>query len=139
MTCTPWDLEPRFGPDLHGTNISVVLTTVFYQPGQHLCHTEIHDQPVFTNCVLQKGNPSHSVLQGLYQHVHGQHWIVMTKETRTFPRSPPEMQGLYKVVDACSGIAAVTEEPVEHPSVATLKPTNGFMHGNSKGRPFPAS
>ena len=104
-----WDLEPRFGPDLHGYPVSVVLNTLIYQPGKHLCYSEIHKQNVFTNCVFQRGAQSHTILEGLFQVHDGQFWILMTQDTRTFPRAPLAMQGLYNIVDACSGIAAVTK------------------------------
>jgi len=107
MLTTPWDLEPILGPQLDGQQISLVLTTAFYQPGQHLCHTFIHQQPIFTDCIIQRNHAFHTVLQGTLRFKDGISWLCMTPDTRCFPRAMPEMQGLYKVVDACSGISAV--------------------------------
>ena len=60
-----------------------------------------------TNCILQRGQPCHTVLQGVLTKEQGHWWIKMSGETRSFPRPEPEMSGLYKVVDACAGIGAV--------------------------------
>ena len=107
MEACTWDLEPEFTHQHEGKTINVVLTTVVYQPGHHLCKTLLREQQGLTDCILQRGHPRHTVLQGVLQRRNGQWWITMSHDTRTFCRPDPEMSGLYRVVDACSGIGAV--------------------------------
>lgn len=107
MEACTWDLEPEFTHQHEGKTINVVLTTVVYQPGHHLCKTLLREQQGLTDCILQRGHPRHTVLQGVLQRRNGQWWITMSHDTRTFCRPDPEMSGLYRIVDACSGIGAV--------------------------------
>ena len=109
MFSNPWDIEPLIGPQHHGQQVSLVISTAVYQPGRHLCHSLIHQQPIMTDCILQRGHPVHTVLKGTIQFKEGRCWLCMTHETRCFPRQAPEMQGLYRIIDACSGISAVTK------------------------------
>ena len=78
MEQLPWDIEPHFLPCHVCTTIKVVLRTVVYQPGHHLCSTMIHGQQVHTNCVFQRGSPCHTVLQG---HLACQMSMVDTHDT----------------------------------------------------------
>ena len=106
MESTPWEVEPDV-TCLHGNYINVVVRTVVYQPGKHLCATNIKGQQVMTNCILQRGQTFHTILQGKVQYQEGHWWITMDEATRTFPRADPEMTGLYRIVDACAGLGAV--------------------------------
>lgn len=108
MRCSPWELDPDFSK-LDEPLVSVVLKTVVYQPGRHMCLTTINHQQFFTDCVLQKGIESHVILNGVLQYSEGKWWIKAGPDTRTFPRQVAEMKGLYNVIDACSGIGAVTQ------------------------------
>jgi hypothetical protein len=74
-----------------------------------MCLTTINHQQFFTDCVLQKGIESHVILNGVLQYSEGKWWIKAGPDTRTFPRQVAEMKGLYNVIDACSGIGAVTQ------------------------------
>lgn len=108
MVSTPWDLDPEFGKSLE-TNVSVVMSTVIYQPGKHLCQTQVNKQQFLTDCILQRGYECHTILDGVLQHCDGQWWIRMGPKTKTFSRPVAEMNGLYNIVDACSGLGAVTK------------------------------
>ena len=109
MKGTPWDVEPIFGQRYDDFRSSVVFFTVVYQPGRHLCRTAVRHQLFFTDCHLQKGHECHTILEGNLQQQDGQWWIRMGEDTHVFPRPAIEMQGLYRVVDVCSGIGAVTK------------------------------
>ena len=108
MKCSPWDLEPIFGQKYEDFNTSVVFHTVVYQPGRHLCRTALRHQLFITDCHLQKGHECHSILDGHLTQQEGQWWIKMGETTHVFPRPALEMQGLYRVIDVCSGLGAVT-------------------------------
>ena len=108
MVSSPWDLDPCFGKVLE-PEISVVLTTVVYQPGKHLCQTLVNRQQFFTDCILQRGYETHTILDGCVQNCDGKWWIRMGPNTRSFSRPVAEMEGLYHIVDACSGLGAVAK------------------------------
>ena len=108
MESSPWELEVRFA-QVKDQEISVVFNTVVCQPGRHVCKTLIHNQLFLTDCMLQKGHDTHTVMKGTLQNRNGQWWLVMGPNTRTFLRPAAEMNGMYRIVDACSGIAAVSK------------------------------
>lgn len=122
MVSSPWDLEPVFSKCL-GNEISVILSTVVYQPGKHLCVTGVNKQQFFTDCILQRGYESHTILNGVLQNCEGKWWIRMGPNTRTFSRPVAEMSGMFRIVDACSGVGAVPE------LFAMLNPMQSSING----------
>ena len=93
-------------PDQH---VSVVMEVLVYNPGCHVCRTFLHHQTFVTDAHIQKGVVQHTILQGTVRFVDGKKWILTNEMTKVFPRSQLDTGGLFRIIEACAGISAVSQ------------------------------
>ena len=102
-------LEPLLHDLRTGQHVSVVMDVLVHNPGCHVCKTILHHQVFVTDIHIQKGVTQYTILQGTVRLVEGKVWIQQNETTKVFPRPQVEMDGLFRVVEACAGISAVSQ------------------------------
>ena len=102
-------VEPIFRNLSSGQTVSTVLELLVFNPGCHVCRSLLHKQVFVTDIQLQKGAVFHTVLNGKINNAGEKIWILSQEATMTFVRPQFDMQGLFRMVEACSGVAAVSQ------------------------------
>ena len=101
--------EPRLAELPSGSQVTVVFELLVYNPGSHVCRSALHNQIFLTDCCLAKGYTYHTVLLGKIGFHNEKVWVLQQSSTFAFQRPQMDMQGLFHVVEACSGISALSQ------------------------------
>ena len=102
-------IEPQLCDLQPGQQISVVMDVLVYNPGSHVCKTFLHHQTFVTDACIQKGVAQYTILQGTVHFVDGKRWILVNETTKVFPRPQLDTEGLFRIVEACAGVSAVSQ------------------------------
>eukprot|EP00438_Fugacium_kawagutii_P015308 Skav221897 [mRNA] locus=scaffold1395:768355:772908:+ [translate_table: standard] len=99
-------LEPNFQDRLDSV-ITVRFRIIARSFGFTMCQTSLHGQRFFTDLPLSEKHREFTVFGGLLTREQGHVWIREDGDTRVFPIPDLHMEGLFKIVECCAGIAAV--------------------------------
>ena len=100
-------VEPMLSSIREGERISLVFEVLVQHAGCHVCRSMLHGQVFVTDAQLSRGYPYHTILNGVLTRVSGKTLISKDDSAFLFQRLQLAMQGLYQVIEACSGIGAV--------------------------------
>eukprot|EP00438_Fugacium_kawagutii_P010542 Skav214539 [mRNA] locus=scaffold410:584330:588988:+ [translate_table: standard] len=101
-------LEPDFTSG-NGLSHSFRFRLVTRSFGFSVCSTVVSNRIFFTDLELPTTGTEFTVFHGLLRHEQGFFWIRRTEDTKIFAIPQMDLTGLYRVVEACSGIGAVDQ------------------------------